>query len=82
MSYQRQHYPVSLNSLSTKQALFVAFATSSFLLVAGYRLPLVSILLFVLPLGFFLMSLPLSIQSCKKKSVKNHSPLMLPPADR
>ncbi|MDZ4878055.1 MAG: hypothetical protein CLLPBCKN_007490 [Chroococcidiopsis cubana SAG 39.79] len=82
MSYQRQHDPISLNSLSTKQALFVAFATSTFLLVAGYRLPLVSILLFALPLGFLLMSLPLSIQSCKKKPVKNHLPLMLPPADR
>lgn len=82
MSYQRQHYPISLNSLSTKQALFVAFATSTFLLVAGYRLTLVSILLFALPLGFLLMSLPLSIPSFQKKPVKNNSPLMLPPADR
>ncbi|MBD2307288.1 hypothetical protein H6G17_17555 [Chroococcidiopsis sp. FACHB-1243] len=82
MSYQRRHYPISLNSLSAKQALFVAFATSTFLLVAGYRLTLVSILLFALPLVFLLMSLSLSIPSFHKKPVENHSPLMLPSADR
>ena len=82
MSYQRRHYPILLNNISTKQALFVAFATSTFLLVAGYRLPIVPILLYALPLGFLSISLPISMPTFKKKPVKNHSPLMLPSADR
>ncbi|WP_337884455.1 hypothetical protein [Fischerella thermalis] len=82
MIHQHRYYCFQLNNLSANQPLFIVFTVTAFLLVAVSRSPIVSIILYAIPLVFILMSFPISITFFRKKPVANNPPLMLPPAKK